>query len=1362
MSRQLPPLLSVSVRRNTSLISPAQLRPSSSANPHTTIGTGSANCPTTSCSASARLPTAYGSGSTNHPTTSESVSVIINHPTASGSGRATRCLFGSSSANCRTISSSVSANPRIPYGSGSTNAGTSAARRRALLQRSITSNSSGPKGRTTSSDMRTPKSVSSYLSNDPHCVVAMCEGRGHARGEVGLAAIDTRHPHLILCQISDSQSYINTLTKINVFNPVELILPNTFCEGSQPTKLYTLLRDTYTSIGLTTVHRRHFNETIGLQQIKHVCEQEYASVEVLVTSKFYALSAAAALLKYSEFIENKIFAPKSLKVEYQGSHNTTIIDVATASRLELVRSLQGSGSQNSLLGILNHCSTAGGTRLLRANILQPPCLPEIIRNRLDSVQEMVDHPEMFAALQLMLSKFTNVEQLLCLCMHIPQQDNTRVAEFQLKYILLLKNILELLPGLNTVLKDAHSNCLRSAREDSCLEMIAHNICALGGEYISYCCQDSCLEMIAYNICALGGDYISYCCQDSCLEMIAHNICALGGEYISYCCRGFMLKISALADSRFAKILERILQTLNNDARHEKNFTASHMQRNFAVKTNINGLLDVARKTYSLVSQLAEETNLPLEVGFTTARGFHIQMSLGNKRAFHDLTLPEKFIQVQRSRNNYTFTTQELVILDQRGKEILQEVQSISSVVIFSLLTDIRGQIGCLYKLTDNILQLDMLVSFAHISSINNYTRPEFSTELDVKQARHPILDFISHTTPKSNDVFASSSYNFHIITGPNMSGKSIYMRQIAMLQIMAQGLHDSKNLPSQGLHYSKNLPSQGLHYSKNLLSQGFQENRRLLSKGHQESKSLPFKGLQESNSLSSKGLQESNSLSFKGLQESNSLSFKGLQESNSLLSKGLQESNSLSFKGLQESNSLLSKGRQDRAFMTARTYHPRAFTTARTYRPRAFKRTGDYCPRVIKKARAYRSSAFKRAIAYRRSRVFKSLQESNSLSSKGLQESNSLSSKGLQESNSLSFKRLQESNSLSFKGPQESNSLSSKGLHESNSLSFKGLQESNSLLSKGRQDRIGFDGNIESNASTFVLEVREMHYIKQALTPTSLVIMDELCRGTSVEDGTALTWALCEELLHTTAFFFLATHFLFVTKLQDLYYNVIKQIIIIIIIIIIINCFQPVAGHHFEVKEEETEKGRCRLVYTHCLKPGVTQVAHYGLRLAENLAMPASIVESARTVVEEILQHRKPEPRIDDSGVNEQCVYELCTQLLSAREVEGGLTVEMCRQIKERFQQNNVIAGEQNGATSELENREISLNLLEPITIMHMDQSVAVELTDMEENLVEENRDRDRILEEQEVREEEVIMKHCSLDGSPTKQTKKITLHASI
>jgi hypothetical protein len=53
---------------------------------------------------------------------------------------------------------------------------------------------------------------------------ALTEGRGQARGEVGIAALDINYPLLILCQISDNQTYINTLTKINVLNPVEVCL----------------------------------------------------------------------------------------------------------------------------------------------------------------------------------------------------------------------------------------------------------------------------------------------------------------------------------------------------------------------------------------------------------------------------------------------------------------------------------------------------------------------------------------------------------------------------------------------------------------------------------------------------------------------------------------------------------------------------------------------------------------------------------------------------------------------------------------------------------------------------------------------------------------------------------------------------------------------------------------------------------------------------------------------------------------------------------------------------------------------------------------------------------------------------------
>lgn len=53
-------------------------------------------------------------------------------------------------------------------------------------------------------------------------ILAITEGRGHARGDVGIASIDIKRPILTLCEISDSQTYVNTLSKINILNPSEV------------------------------------------------------------------------------------------------------------------------------------------------------------------------------------------------------------------------------------------------------------------------------------------------------------------------------------------------------------------------------------------------------------------------------------------------------------------------------------------------------------------------------------------------------------------------------------------------------------------------------------------------------------------------------------------------------------------------------------------------------------------------------------------------------------------------------------------------------------------------------------------------------------------------------------------------------------------------------------------------------------------------------------------------------------------------------------------------------------------------------------------------------------------------------------
>jgi len=72
----------------------------------------------------------------------------------------------------------------------------------------------------------------------------------------------------------------------------------------------------------------------------------------------------------------------------------------TAHFLELVLSLRGSNNQYSLMGVMNHCHTNGGIRLLRSNILEPPCLVETILTRLDCVQEIVETPELHVTLEV--------------------------------------------------------------------------------------------------------------------------------------------------------------------------------------------------------------------------------------------------------------------------------------------------------------------------------------------------------------------------------------------------------------------------------------------------------------------------------------------------------------------------------------------------------------------------------------------------------------------------------------------------------------------------------------------------------------------------------------------------------------------------------------------------------------------------------------------------------------------------------------------------------------------------------------------------------------------------------------------------
>ncbi|KAM6262316.1 mutS protein homolog 4 isoform 2-T2 [Porphyrio hochstetteri] len=715
-------------------------------------------------------------------------------------------------------------------------------------------------------------------------IVAVVEGRGLARGEVGMASIDLKNPEVILSQFADNTTYAKVITKLKILTPLEIIMSNTACDAGNTTKLFSLITEHFKNVAFTTVQRKYFNETKGLEYIEQLCASEFSTIFMEVQSKYYCLAAAAALLKYVEFIQNSVYAPKSLKVRFQGSEKTAMIDSSSAQNLELVINNRDSRNGHTLFGVLNYTKTPGGSRKLRSNILEPLVDAETINTRLDCVQELLQDEELFFGLEAVISKFLDTEQLLSVLVQIPKQDTAALR------------------SCNTPLLKAYYN--------------------------------------------------------------------------------------SLEDTRFGIILEKIATVINDDTRYTKGCLSMRTQKCYAVKPNINEFLDIARRTYTeivddiagMITQLAEKYNLPMKTSFSSARGFFIQMNI-DASTLPNGQLPSEFTKITKMKNTYCFTSADLIKMNERCQESLREIYHMTYLIVCKLLNEIYEHIHCLYKLSDIVSMLDMLLSFAHACTLSDYVRPEFTDTLAIKQGWHPILEKIAVEKPVSNNTYLSEGNNFVIITGPNMSGKSTYLKQIALCQIMAQ----------------------------------------------------------------------------------------------------------------------------------IGSYVP-----------------AEYC-------------SFRIA-----DQIF---------------------------------------------------------------------------------TRIGMDDDIETNASTFMKEMKEITYIIQNANDKSLIIIDELGRGTSAEEGIGICYAACEYLLNLKAFTLFATHFLELCHIDALYPNV-------------ENC-------NFEVQHVRSTAGnKEKIAYTYTLSKGYTEEKNYGLKAAEVSSLPSSIILDAKEITDHIAKQILHRQKTTPEMMKQRAVYHLAMRLV--------------------------------------------------------------------------------------------------------------------
>ncbi|XP_022718984.1 DNA mismatch repair protein MSH4 [Durio zibethinus] len=563
-------------------------------------------------------------------------------------------------------------------------------------------------------------------------VIGLIENRAK---EVGVAAFDLRSATLHLSQyIETSSSYQNTKTLLHFYDPMVIIVPPNKLAPDSMVGVSELVDRFYALVKKVVMARGCFDDTKGAMLIKNLAAREPSALGLDTYYKQYylCLASASATIKWIEAEKGVIVTNHSLLVTFNGSFDHMNIDATSVQNLEIIEPLHSalwgtSNKKRSLFHMLKTTKTIGGTRLLRANLLQPLKDIETIRTRLDCLDELMSNEQLFFGLSQVLRKFPKeTDRVLCHFCFKPKKvtnevlgvDNARKSQILISSIILLKTALDALPLLLKVLKDAKCFLLANVHKSIC------------------------------------------------------------------------------ENEKYADIRKRVGEVIDEDVLHARVPFVARTQQCFAVKAGIDGLLDIARRSFcdtseaihNLANNYREEYKLPnLKLPFNNRQGFYFSIPQKDIQG----KLPSKFIQVVKHGNNVHCSTLELASLNVRNKSAAGECYVRTEVCLEALVDTIREDISVLTLLAEVLCLLDMIVnSFAHAIStkpVDRYIRPEFTDygPLGIDSGRHPILESI-HSDFVPNSIFISEASNMVIVMGPNMSGKSTYLQQVCLIVILAQ------------------------------------------------------------------------------------------------------------------------------------------------------------------------------------------------------------------------------------------------------------------------------------------------------------------------------------------------------------------------------------------------------------------------------------------------------------------------------------------------------------------------------------------------------------------------------------------------
>ncbi len=510
-------------------------------------------------------------------------------------------------------------------------------------------------------------------------------------GNYGLAITDVSTGEFMVSEIKNSNGVDALINEIGKLNPAEIIANNNLYKDKQIKELIESKFD----ILISPYPNKYFNYNNAENKIK-IHFKVYSLNAIDLDNYPYTVRAAGALLEYLEETQKNALSHINHITRYD-VEEYMLLDITTRRNLELTETIRSKEKKGSLLWVLDKTLTSMGGRLLRQWVEQPLLKENEIKNRLDSVEEIVNNLELKNDINSLLKKVYDIQRII-----------TRISYGNAngRDLLALKQSIEILPELKKLLKQ-------------------------------------------------------------CKSPLLHNI------------------------YKDLDTLEDVYFIINSGISNEPPIT---IREGNIIKDGYNEKVDEYRAATKLgkdwIADLQfkerEKTGIKnLKVGFNKVFGYYLDVTKSNIHL-----VPDYFIRKQTLVNSERYFTPELKELESKILEAQEKLTNLEYQLFQEIREKILMEISRIQSVAKFIAILDALWSFAHVSYQNHYVKPEINltSKIYIDQGRHPVVEkMMGYNEFVSNSTKLDSNDNrIMIITGPNMSGKSTYMRQVALIVLLAQ------------------------------------------------------------------------------------------------------------------------------------------------------------------------------------------------------------------------------------------------------------------------------------------------------------------------------------------------------------------------------------------------------------------------------------------------------------------------------------------------------------------------------------------------------------------------------------------------